>query len=267
MIFENTHEALVSKADFETAQLILDGRNRPDKSGKVDIFHNVIACASCGNRMYLHRAKTMRPEENYYSCGYYQRKGKDRCSAHQINAMALEQIVLQQIRWVTELARENPEVFYEKARAKKRDEDEKKLKAVKAEIIKARKRIDELDRIIQKLYEDNVSGRITDERYDKMAQSYEREQSALTKKLAELEEAEASYGSERNSIDDFISNANRFIDIQDLTPEIVHAFISKIYVYEKKEKWSRTEGNDIDIVFTVGFREQHTVRTSDAIAS
>ena len=164
LIFENTHEALVSKSDFETVQLILDGRNRPDKSGKVDIFHNVIACASCGNRMYLHRAKTMRPEENYYSCGFYQRKGKDRCSAHQINAMALEQIVLQQIRWVTELARENPEVFYEKSRAKKRDEDEKKLKAVKAEIIKTRKRIDELDRIIQKLYEDNVSGRITDER-------------------------------------------------------------------------------------------------------
>ena len=186
LIFENTHEALVSKADFETVQLILDGRNRPDKSGKVDIFHNVIACASCGNRMYLHRAKTMRPEENYYSCGYYQRKGKDRCSAHQINAMALEQIVLQQIRWVTELAREDPEVFYD---------------------------------------------------------------------------------DERNSINDFIANANRFIDIQELTPEIVHAFISKIYVHEKKEKWSRTEGNDIDIVFTVGFREQHTVRTSDAIAS
>ncbi len=217
--------------------------------------------------MYLHRAKTMRPEENYYSCGFYQRKGKDRCSAHQINAMALEQIVLQQIRWVTELARETPDIFYEKARAKKRDEDEKKLKAVKAEIVKTRKRIDELDRIIQKLYEDNVSGRITDERYDKMAQNYESEQTMLSKKLAELEEAEASYGEERNSIDDFIANANRFIDIQELTPEIVHAFISKIYVYEKKEKWSRTEGNDIDIVFTVGFREQHTVRTSDAIAS
>ena len=177
----------------------------------------------------------MRPEENYYSCGYYQRKGKDRCSAHQINAMALEQIVLQQIRWVTELARVNPEVFYEKARAKKRDEDEKKLKVVKAEIIKTRKRIDELDRIIQKLYEDNVSGRITDERYDKMAQSYETEQSALTKKLAELEEAEASYGSERNSIDDFIANANRFIDIQELTPEIVHAFISR-YTSTRKRK-------------------------------
>lgn len=267
LVFENTHEALVSKADFETVQLILDGRNCPDKSGKVDIFHNVIACASCGNRMYLHRAKTMRPEENYYSCGFYQRKGKDRCSAHQINAMALEQIVLQQIRWVTELARETPDIFYEKARAKKRDEDEKKLKAVKAEIVKTRKRIDELDRIIQKLYEDNVSGRITDERYDKMAQNYESEQTMLSKKLAELEEAEASYGEERNSIDDFIANANRFIDIQELTPEIVHAFISKIYVYEKKEKRSRTEGNDIDIVFTVGFREQHTVRTSDAIAS
>ena len=137
----------------------------------------------------------------------------------------------------------------------------------KPTVIKARKRIDELDRIIQKLYEDNVSGRITDERYDKMAQSYESEQATLTKKLTELEEAEASYGEERNSIDDFIVNANRFIDIQELTPEIVRAFISKIYVYEKKEKWSRTEGNDIDIVFTVGFREQHTVKTSDAIAS
>ena len=119
---------------------------------------------------------------------------------------------------MTELARVNPEVFYEKARAKKRDEDEKKLKAVKAEITKTRKRIDELDRIIQKLYEDNVSGRITDERYDKLAQSYETEQATLSKKLAELEEAEASYGEERNSIDDFIANANRFIDIQELTP-------------------------------------------------
>ena len=97
------------------------------------------------------------------------------------------------------------------------------------------------------LSEDNVSGRITDERYDKMAQNYETEQSALTKKLAELEEAEASYGSERNSINEFIANANRLIDIQELTPEIVHAFVSKIYVYEKKEKWSRTDGNNIDM--------------------
>ena len=78
------------------------------------------------------------------------------------------------------------------------------------------------------LSEDNVSGRITDERYDKMSQSYESEQSSLTKKLADLEEAEASYGSEQNSIDDFIANANRFIYIQELTPEIVHAFIYKI---------------------------------------
>ena len=100
-----------------------------------------------------------------------------------------------------------------------------------------------------------------------MAQSYETEQSTLTKQLAELEEAEASYSDEKTSIDDFIANANRFIDIQKLTPEIVHAFISKIYVYEKKEKWSRTEENDIDIVYTVGFREQHTVRTKDMIAS
>ena len=74
-------------------------------------------------------------------------------------------------------------MFYEKARAKKRDEDEKKLKAVKAEIVKARKRIDELDRIIQKLYEDNVNGRITDERYDKMAQSYESEQAMEKKRI------------------------------------------------------------------------------------
>ena len=117
------------------------------------------------------------------------------------------------------------------------------------------------------LSEDNVSGRITDERYDKMAQSYESEQATITKKLAELEEAEAIYSNERNSIDNFIANANRFIDIQELTPEIVHAFVSKIYVYEKKEKWSRTDGNNIDIVLIVGFREQHTVRTSDSIAS
>ena len=66
-----------------------------------------------------------------------------------------------------------------------------------------------------------------------MAQNYESEQATLSKKLAELEESEASYGEERNSIDDFIANANRFIDFQELTPEIVHAFISKIYVYEK----------------------------------
>ena len=67
--------------------------------------------------------------------------------------------------------------------------------------------IDELDRIIQKLYEYNISGRITDERYDKMSQSYESEQSSLTKKLAELEEAEASYSNERNSINDFIGTS------------------------------------------------------------
>lgn len=123
----------------------------------------------------------------------------------------------------------------------------------------AEQRIAELESIIRCLYEDRVLGRISVERYESLSSGYETEQSELKTKLNEMNAFLDENEKREQLIQDFIKNAKKYIDIQELTPEILRAFISRIEVHEKA-KWHSTEcGNDIVIYFTVERKEQLNV--------
>ena len=258
LIFENTHEAIIDKSTFEMVQKWFAGRRKPNKSGKTDVFAGLVYCADCKSRMYLRRVLKY-PKENNYLCKTYQRYGNNHCTAHRISEQDLHAVILQKLREVTAYVRENPEEFYEIASRNARAEAEREMKTYLREKEAAEQRIAELESIIRCLYEDRVLGRISVERYESLSSGYETEQSELKTKLNEMNAFLDENEKREQLIQDFIENAKKYIDIQELTPEILRAFISRIEVHEKA-KWHSTEcGNDIVIYFTVERKEQLNV--------
>lgn len=255
LIFENTHEAIISRELFALVQKHYEGRKRPDIQGNTDKYAGYLYCADCGMKLYLHRGKHIKPDRNIYECGGYQTKGGGYCSIHHIKARVLDEIVLSQLREMTAYARENPQEFYEMAMQNGEKEAQKLRKESEQKKSKLEKRNKELDNIIRCLYEDRVSGRLSPERYDSLAAGYEKEQSELKTELAELSNQLDNMSLQEKYVLDFIEKAKTNIEMKELTPELLRAFISRIEVYEKPEKYSRTCGNTILIRYT--FQTNH----------
>ncbi|MDO4864871.1 MAG: recombinase family protein, partial [Ruminococcus sp.] len=250
LIFENTHEAIISRELFALVQKHYEGRKRPDRQGDTDKYAGYVYCADCGAKMYLHRGKNIKPENNYYQCGGYQTKGGSYCSVHHIKARVLDAIVLGQLREMTAYARENPQKFYEAAMQDGEKKAQKLRKESEQKKSKLEKRNKELDNIIRCLYEDRVSGRLSPERYDSLAAGYEKEQSELKAELDELSKHLDNMSLQERYVQDFIEKAKANIEMKEVTPELLRAFISRIEVYEKPEKYSRNCGNTILIRYT-----------------
>ena len=260
LIFENTHEAIIDRKTFEVVQKHFEGRKRPDIQGEMDKYAGYLFCGECGARLYLHRAFSIDPEKNFFQCGTYQTKGKTHCTAHYISESVVDEIVLTNLRQVTEFARNNPEEFY--AMAAKNGEAEAKKFTAQAEKDKQRmeSRIKELDNIIRCLYEDRVTGRISPERYDTMSAGYEQEQASLREELAELTAQIEEMDLREKYVQEFIEKAKAYVEMPTLTPELLRVFIKRIDVMEKEVKYSRTCGNTIIIHYTFEYPQSRFTR-------
>ena len=182
-------------------------------------------------------------------CSGYQ-NGKAYCTCHYIRKQILEQIVLEDLRSVTDFARKDPEKFYAMAAKNGEAEADKLIKDSEREKEQIRARIAQLDSIIRCPYENRVTGRITPERYDSLANGYEHEQSQLKSKLFELDLQINNVNLREECIRKFMLKAKEYIEMPSLTPELLRTFIRRIEVYEKTEKYSRTCGNTIVIHYT-----------------
>ena len=262
-IFENTHEALIDRKTFDLVQKHFAGRKRPDKQGEVDKFAGYVFCGDCGKRLYLHRGKTIKPENNAFQCGGFQRRTTD-CTAHYIRESVLENVVLTSLKKMTAFAREKPDEFYAMAMENGEAEAKKFYDTVARQRAQIQARIKDLDNIIRCLYEDRVCGRITPERYDTMASGYEQEQAELKQELESITARIAEMDLREQYVREFIENARVYIEMPWLTPELLRVFIRCIEVYEKEEKYSRTCGNTILVHFTFEMPKQKTVAATMA---
>ncbi len=249
LIFPDTHEAIVDRKVFDIVQKHFAGRKRPDKQGEMDKFAGYLFCGNCGKRLYLHRGKTIKPENNAFQCGGFQSRTTD-CTAHYIREMVLDQLVLDDLKRVTAYAREQPEEFFTIAMLNGKAAADRMTADIRKEQAQLESRVKELDNIIRCLYEDRVVGRITPERYDTMAAGYEQEQGEARKKLLKLTEQLNAVDLQEQLIRKFIDNAKSYVEMTALTPELLRVFIRRIEVMEKEEKYSRTCGNEIFIYYT-----------------
>lgn len=229
-IFPNTHPAIIDREVFELVQELRQHRRRPTKSGIVSWFSGLLYCADCGEKLYYSVTNNYKREQAYFFCSSF-RKNSDECSAHYIREKVVMENVLESMRRILlnvqafekEFARKQMECYSED---KKRELAEKRR-----ELNKAKKRIAEIDGLIQKLYEDNAIGKISDERYATLSMSYEEEQRDLKTALPDMENYLETETDKSESLQRFIDKVKRITEIKELTSELVHEFIDKIVVH------------------------------------
>ena len=244
-IFENTHEAIIDRETFDIVQRIRDGRRRVTPMGEMPILSGMVFCADCGKKLYQVRGRNL-PQKEYMVCSTY-RKIKGGCSSHQIRNEVLERLLLDGIQTVTAYARKHEADFVELITQKSQTELDKSLRDGKRELEQAQSRIRKLDDIIQRLYEDNLEGKVSDERFARMTANYEEEQKGLESRVAELQKLLAAEKDRSVNVDHFLTLVRKYTDVQELTAEIVREFVEKVYVHQAE----RIDGQKVQRILIV----------------
>ena len=230
-VFPDTHPAIIDRATFEEVQKLRRNKRRPTHAGEHNMFSGLVFCADCGGKMYLDSSRKLAESEHYFSCSVA-RKNKGKCSTHYIRVVNLEKAVLESMRRVFWYVRHYEEQFAREIRDQSQADRQKEIAARKRELKAVEKRIAELDVLFKRLYEDNVSGRITDERFASLSADYEIEQ-AEKRARAESLRADVEADAEQSAgLDRFIAQVHAVTEPDALTPELVHRFISGIIVHE-----------------------------------
>ena len=229
-IFKDTHPAIIDREVFALVQELRKHRRRPPKSGIVSPFSGLLYCADCGEKLYYSVTNNYKREQAYFFCFSY-RKNSEVCSAHYIREKVVEQIVLESMQRILL----NVQAFEKEFARKQMDcytEDKKKQLAAKhRELSRAKKRIAEIDTLIQKIYEDNASGKLSDERYATLSLSYEEEQKTLKAAVPELQSFLETETDKTESLQRFIQKVKQITELKVLTPELIHEFVDRIVVY------------------------------------
>ena len=244
VIFENTQPAIIEESVFIIVQNIRKSRRRPTRMGDMGIFSGLVFCADCGNKMYLCRANE-KPEQAYYLCATY-RKDRSLCTTHTIRNTVLHEIVLKNLREAIQyVSQHETEFMQEAADISMRDRDAEFARK-RDTLAKADKRIAELDRIISRLYEDNVMGKLSDDRFIKMSHDYELEQSNLKSMAEVLRKELKQQEQQKTNAKAFVSAVKKYTDMQELDAAVLREFIDRIEVSHADKK-SKTR--EITIVY------------------
>ena len=231
VIFENTQEPIIEESVFLIVQKIRQGRRRPTKMGDMGMFSGLLFCADCGGKMYLCRANHFKPEQEYYLCSTY-RKDRTLCSTHSIRRVVLEEIVLRNLREAIQYVTQYEDDFVQRAADQSLRERDKELAQKKDTLAQSQKRIAELDVIIKRLYEDNISGKLSDERFIKLSRDYELEQTNLTNLVEHLRQEVKEQEKQKVNVRQFIAAVRKYTDMQQLDAYILREFVDKIYISE-----------------------------------
>ena len=231
-IFKNTQEAIIDQDTFDIVQQVRAGRRSLTDMGTPHMLSGILYCADCGEKMYLCRCTTVKQAE-YFNCSTYRKKKKKYCTSHQITAHAALALIQNDLQYTVKFANKYKDEFVNILKRSTDARSKRELTTAITEKEEVEKRIVELDKIIQSLYEDKVAGKISEERYIKMSDNYEAEQKALTERLnylkAEIEKAKTQY----DNIQRFLAVVNKYSDFDELTPEILRAFVDKVIIHEK----------------------------------
>jgi len=248
VIFRDTHEAIWPEDMAEAVQDARGNRRRITKMGEMGLFSGLVFCADCGAKLYHCRTSTMTHAQECYSCATYRsRKG---CSAHYIRAVVLEELVLQNIQRVLAYIQEDESAFVKLVQRNESYASSVNVDKAKKALQKNEVRIAELDTIIKRLYEDNILGKISDERFAKMSAEYEREQTSLEKEVLELRETISASDNKTVDIDRFLKTVRKYTAPSELTPMLVRELVDKIIVHAPdKSSGHRVQRIDIHYKF------------------
>ena len=230
-VFENHHEPIIDRETWERVQELRKQRKRPNRYDEVGLFSGILFCADCGSVMYQQRYQTDKRKQDCYICGSYKKRTAD-CTAHFIRTDLLTAGVLSNLRKVTSYAAKHEARFMKLLIEQNEDGDRRRNAAKKKELETAEKRISELSAIFKRLYEDSVTGRISDERFTELSADYEAEQKELKERAARLREELSKVQEATENAEKFMNVVRRHTTIEELTPTLLREFVEKIVVHE-----------------------------------
>ena len=264
VIFENTQEAIIDKETWERVQSLRKTIRRTDTIGAANPLTGLMFCADCGAKMYNHRGGAglardwagrpngrKRPERDEYNCSRYDLGNQHYnryCTTHLIRTAVVNELLLEAIKEVCDYALNNEAAFMEQVCSASSERQVKAAKAIRQRKQRSEKRADELSRLIRKLYEDNVNGRLSDKLFEQMLHDFEAELESLTESVTQDEQELDRISRETVNAEKFLALVKKYTDFSELTPAMINEFVEKILVHQAEGKGaSRTQ--EVEIFF------------------
>lgn len=247
VVFENTHKAIIDSETWKIVQKARAQRHRPTKMGEMGMFSGLAYCADCGAKLYHCRSTTWTPKQECYSCSTY--RSKKGCTAHYIRAVVLERLVLQNLQRVVAYAQEDEDEFVRRVMENKTAVQRAEQEQAKRTLEKQERRINELDAIIQRLYEDHVMGKLNAERFAKLSEGYEKEQADLKQSVENLRTVVDAAKTQAVNVQSFLKIVKKYTEPTELTPAILREFVEKVVVHAP-DKSSGHRVQRIDVHYT-----------------
>ena len=235
VVFQDVHEPIIERAVFEQVQQKRGKmRKRRTSNGEHNMFSGLLVCADCGCNLHFHFNQG-NPEIKYFNCSNYKGNRGTCQSTHYIRVDFLEEVVLGEIRRLTKFASLYEDDFLKAVigHSQQADETDRKLKEKELKTLLARD--EELDGLFERIYEDNVSGKISDERFSRMSRRYEDEQKELTEKIKQLRSEIEKQSSRTMTTDMFISLVRKYTRAKKLTPRMLNELVEKIEVFHAEK--------------------------------
>lgn len=247
-IIPNMQEPIISEEQWLRVQELRKHRRRPTATGRTSLFSGLVYCADCGAKMHFAAAKSLTRNQEHFRCSNY-KSGRGSCTVHFIRDVVLEKIVFEAISSLAEFVKCHESVFLYMLAKKTNAMRQKEHKRLELAVEQGTKRIAEIDRLIEKVFEQNAIGVLSDERFSKMLQSYEKEQKALTQEVADSRQTLEDAKQKATDLRLLLRTLREMTEINELTPTLVNSLIERIEVHNN-DKSSGHCYVKVDIYFT-----------------
>ncbi len=248
-IIPNTQEAIIDEDTFNRVQELRKHRRRNTATGRTSLFSGLLYCADCGSKLYFCASKSINENQEFYRCSQY-KENRGACTIHYIRDTVLKEMVLETIQKVARYVQEFEPVFLYLFAKQNTIGREIGIRQMKLNIEASKRRIKELDKLIERIYEDNVLGKISDDRFYRMSANYEKEQKELLTAVEHDEQELRKKEQEKIDLKVFLEAIRECIDLKELTPTIVNTLIKRIDVHNSTKGDDGLKHVSIDIYFT-----------------
>ncbi len=250
-VFEDTQEAIIDQETFDNVQRIRKNvRRYPDGWGEAHPLTGLMYCADCGAKMYVHRVNNGKRIPQYTCSAYSKVPVGTLCpTQHRINADIVMELIKDLLKAIAEYSHLNREEFIETVKTTQSSQQSSEIARPKNRLAEAKKRLQELEKLICRIYEDNILGKLPDERYAVLDGQYSKEQKELTAEITGLEAEVAGYENGRRSAERFIALVDKYQNFDELTTYMLNEFVEKILVHERDRKGSQQTTQEIEIYF------------------
>lgn len=239
-VFENTHEAIIDPETFEIVQKIRDSKRKRTPLGEMPMLSGMLYCEDCGQKLYQVRRKEWPHDQERMICSTY-RKIKGGCASHMIRNVVVESYLLDSIQKMIEYIKNNEGEFVNRVLTESRKEMEENQKKYTDEYYIATQRVQKINMVLKRLYEDKIEGYLSQEQYAIRVTAYEQEHAALSKRIDELLTMLTEGSNTIKQVERFLRIAHRNDSPQELSAELIRNFVDKVYISDHEGEYSRQE--------------------------